>query len=309
MYAVKPLLTGAVRVSCTGRTNPPNNSNMLKNTCKGYMKQVFCSRVVIQWYPSYEFQIALTRICCVVVQSCWGMLRDNRPLNLRPFFCLWQRKLEGSSCSPWWRCLLQRAPVRTPAGLKSVHSCFEQLWPGRRVDMTSQLAASLLQYCWQMSSLPSITRHLCCDEHLAFFLLSWPFHSIGKASLGIQIWVLLASVCRETSCIAALFKSSMHCMRQCVLCRTSNDVTRIAVFTSFRMFSEFRECFVGLFPIVCAASWHLCTLTDFGSPLQIHDLSRCSDIWLLQQAVLEWMTFSKFHLQTVRRYQFFCVSE
>lgn len=145
---------------------------------------------------------------------------------------------------------------------------------------------------------------------LGLFLLSWPFHSsIGKASLGIQIWVLLASVCRETSCIAALFKSSMHCMRQCVLCRTSNDVTRIAVFTSFRMFSEFRECFVGLFPIVCAASWHLCTLTDFGSPLQIHDLSRCSDIWLLQQAVLEWMTFSKFHLQTVRRYQFFCVSE
>ena len=79
MYAVKPLLTGAVRVWCTVRTNAPhNNSNMLKNTCKGYMKQVFCSRVVIQWYPSHEFQIALT----------WGMLRDNRPLNLSPFFCL-----------------------------------------------------------------------------------------------------------------------------------------------------------------------------------------------------------------------------
>ena len=53
------------------------------------------------------------------------------------------------------------------SGLKSV-SCFaqsdyksRQLWPGRRVDMTSQLAASLLQYCWQMSSLRSITRHLC----------------------------------------------------------------------------------------------------------------------------------------------------
>lgn len=76
-------------------------------------------------FKLHWLQIALTRICCVVVQSCWGMLRDNRPLNLRPFFCLWPHwKLEGSSCSHWWRCLLQRAPVRTPAGLKSVKKLF-----------------------------------------------------------------------------------------------------------------------------------------------------------------------------------------
>lgn len=233
----------------------------------GILQQGGDTVVPILWISN-----SLTRICCVEVQSCWGLLRDNRPLNFSPFFCLWQHWLEGSSCNPWWRCLLQRAPVRTPAGLKSVNS------------------SSWVALTWQESGYdqPAGSQSftvLLTDVQLALyhkapllwltlgplFLLSWPFNSIGKASLGIQIWVLLASVCRETSCIAALFKSSMHCMRQCVLCRTSNDVTRIAVFTSFQMFSNFRECFVGLIRIVCTASWHLCTLTDFGSPLQIHD--------------------------------------